>query len=95
MQVVSKCGLLARARCRPGEKAGRAVAAQVRDQDAVPVGGQRRRDLVLGTHVIRETVQQKDGGAIGGAVFFVGEVEDVRPHNLMLHRWTIAGCRQR
>ena len=67
--------LLPVAGCLVGEKARRAVAAQVRHDHAVARRRQQRRDLGEGVDVVRPAVQQHDRRTIGRADVDVADVE--------------------
>ena len=59
-----------------GEKARRAVAAQVGDDHPVSGRRQQRRDLVEGVNVVRPAMQQNDRRTVGGTTVGVSDVED-------------------
>ena len=59
-----------------GEKARRAVAAQVRDDHPVARRRQQRRDLGEGVDVVRPAVQQNDRRTVGRADVDVADVEE-------------------
>ena len=71
-----ECCLLAGAWGLGVEKAGRAVAAQIGDDDAIPGGGQRRRDIVIGVHVVRKAVHQHDRLPARRAALLIGDLKD-------------------
>jgi hypothetical protein len=62
-----------------------AVAPQIGHQHSVAVGGQSRRNLVVGAHVVREAVQKDHRRAVGRAVLLIGDVEDVGADGFAVH----------
>ena len=57
-------------------KPGRAVAAQIGNDDAAALRGQLRRDVDIGMDVVGEAVHQHHGRSIGGPRLVIGDVED-------------------
>src|SRR5918992_2545986 len=58
-----------------GEKARRAVAPDIRHDDAVTLGCQQRRDVDVGVNVVRPAVEQHDHGTIDRAGFRIANVQ--------------------
>ena len=67
--------LLAIPECRTGQKAGRAIAAQVRDDHPVPRCGQHGRDPGIAVNVVGPPMQKNDRPAISRAGFGVSHAQ--------------------
>ena len=91
-QVVPQRGLLAGARRPVVVEARLAVAAQPGHDHAAAVGRERRRDLVVGVHVVREAVQQDHRVAVGRPVLLVRHVQAVGA-DAAGHRRSASACR--
>jgi len=74
-QVPGQCRLLPGAHHLLADKACRAVAPQVGNNDPIAAFGQGRGDLVVGPHVVGKTVEQDHRLASGRAVCFIGKVQ--------------------
>ena len=57
-------------------KPGRAVAAQIGNDDAAALGSQLRRDVDIGMNVVGEAMHQHHGRSIGGTRLVIGDAED-------------------
>ena len=94
-QVGAEGCLLAGAWRLGAEEARGAVAAQVRDDDAVAGLGKRAYAGVVGSHVVGEAVHEEHGRSVVRAVRFVGDCQgwgvdyrheaDFRPHPACRH----------
>ena len=95
-EVVAQGRLFARTGRGGVQEAGWPIAAQIGHEHAAAVGRQRRRHFVETADIVGKSVQQNDRGAPGGAVFFVGDVENVGADGPALHAIPkIAACRRR
>jgi hypothetical protein len=75
-EVVAEHRLLSGARRIGGEKAGRAIAAQIGSDDAAAASNQQRRHVVERMDVVRKPVQENDRRAVGGPGLLVGDLEN-------------------
>ena len=85
-KVGSEGRLLARARRLRRQEPGRSKTAQIGNDHAGAGFGEDRRGLRIGVNVVGKPVTEDAGPALGGAVLFIGDLEDAGPDRLVGHR---------
>ncbi|KTB63364.1 hypothetical protein AO063_13600 [Pseudomonas fluorescens ICMP 11288] len=90
-QILGQRRLLAGAHDLRIDKPRRAIAAQVGYQHAVATLGQHRRNVIVATWVVRETMQQNDRRTAFRAVGFIGHVEHGGAHVEQWGEWVHDG----